>query len=176
MEKKSFKDAKEAAQRSLEECPKEVIQRFINRSWRFMSAYRKGLTGAAAAWAVRKQKQHRAINQTVMMAIDVLMNPAAPVSWVTEGCQPYYLSKSFLKNLAQPKTRGKNTKISFLSSFCLSGIGSGLGFSPKILVLEILNWLGLIVRNCIHSSLPCNSDHSFNVVLSIFDSPDVRLL
>ena len=45
-----------------------------------MSAYRKGLTGVAAAWAVRKQKQHRAINQRVMMAIDVLMNPTAPVA------------------------------------------------------------------------------------------------
>jgi len=43
------------------------------------------LAGAAAAWAVRKQKQHRAINQTIMMAIDVLMNPAAPVSGVTEA-------------------------------------------------------------------------------------------
>ena len=42
VEKKTFLDAKEAAQRFLEECPKEV-QRFINRSWRFMSAYRKGL-------------------------------------------------------------------------------------------------------------------------------------
>jgi hypothetical protein len=62
VEKKSFKDAKEGAQRFLEECQKEVIQRFINPSWRFMSAYRKGLTGAAAAWAVRKQKQHQAIN------------------------------------------------------------------------------------------------------------------
>lgn len=48
-----------------------------------MSAYCKGLTGAAAAWAVRKQKQHPAINQTVMMAIDVLMNPAAPTSGIT---------------------------------------------------------------------------------------------
>jgi hypothetical protein len=32
VEKKTFKDAKEAAQRFLEECPKEVIQRFINRA------------------------------------------------------------------------------------------------------------------------------------------------
>jgi hypothetical protein len=31
------------------------------------------------------QKQHRAINQTVMMAIDVLMNPAAPVAGVAEA-------------------------------------------------------------------------------------------
>ena len=85
MEKKTFKDAKEAVHRFLEECPKEVIQCFINQSWRFMSAYRKGLTGAAAAWTVRKQKQHQAINQTVMMAIDVLMNPAAPVAAVAKA-------------------------------------------------------------------------------------------
>jgi len=40
-------------------CPLGVLRRFINRSWRFMSAYRKGLNGEAAAWAVRKQKQYR---------------------------------------------------------------------------------------------------------------------
>jgi hypothetical protein len=67
VEKKPFKDAKEAEQRFLEECLKEVIQCFINRSQRFMSAYCKRLTGAAAAWAVCKQKQHQAINQMVMI-------------------------------------------------------------------------------------------------------------
>ena len=65
--------------------PERVIQCFINRSWRFTNVYRKGLTNAAAAWDVRKQKQHRAINQTVMMAVDVLMNPAAPVAAVAEA-------------------------------------------------------------------------------------------
>ena len=50
-----------------------------------MSAYRKGLTGATAAWAVHKQNQHRAVIQSVMMAIDVLMNPAAPVAGVAEA-------------------------------------------------------------------------------------------
>jgi hypothetical protein len=33
-------------------------QRFINRSWRWMSAYRMRLTGNAAQWAVWKQKGH----------------------------------------------------------------------------------------------------------------------
>jgi hypothetical protein len=42
----------------LNACPVDVIQRFINRSWRFMSAYHMGLTGKAAAWAVQNQKQH----------------------------------------------------------------------------------------------------------------------
>ena len=40
---------------------------------------------AATAWSVRKQKQHRAINQTVMMVIDILMNPGAPVAGVAEA-------------------------------------------------------------------------------------------
>jgi hypothetical protein len=85
VEKKPFKDTKEAEQRFLEECPKEVMQCFMNRSQRFMSAYCKRLTGAAAAWAVCKQKQHWAINKMVMMVIDVLMNPAAPVAAVAEA-------------------------------------------------------------------------------------------
>jgi len=62
-----------------------VIQCFTNQSWQFMSAYHKGLTGATAAWTVCKQKQHWAINQTVMMAIDILMNPAALVAGVAKA-------------------------------------------------------------------------------------------
>jgi hypothetical protein len=50
--KNTFKEAKDAA---------EVIRRFMNRSWKWMSAYRTGmgLMGKAAQWAVRKQKGHR---------------------------------------------------------------------------------------------------------------------
>jgi hypothetical protein len=40
-----------------------------------MSAYRLGLTGKAAEWAVRKQKQHRSVSQRAMMAIDAVLNP-----------------------------------------------------------------------------------------------------
>ena len=53
--KQNFTEAKKITLRYLNACPPDVICRFINRSWRFMSAYRKGLTGNAAAWAVRKQ-------------------------------------------------------------------------------------------------------------------------
>jgi len=47
----------------------DVLRRFINRSWCFISAYRKGLNGEAAAWAVRKQKQHRSVSQSAMDSI-----------------------------------------------------------------------------------------------------------
>lgn len=39
--KKNFAEAKDVALRYLNACPADVIRRFINRSWRFMSAYRK---------------------------------------------------------------------------------------------------------------------------------------
>ena len=74
MPKQSFAEAKELAHQYLDACPVEVIRRFINRTWRFMSAYRKGLTGSAAAWAVKKQRQHRQVSQRAMMSIDAVLN------------------------------------------------------------------------------------------------------
>ncbi|KDR79134.1 hypothetical protein GALMADRAFT_137026 [Galerina marginata CBS 339.88] len=47
--KKMFEDAKQAALTALDSCPVNVIRRFINRSWRFMEAYRVPLYGKAAA-------------------------------------------------------------------------------------------------------------------------------
>jgi hypothetical protein len=76
LEKKTFQDGKNAARQYLDACPNEVIRRFINRSWHFMSAYRMGLTGKAAEWAVRKQRQHRAVSRSAMMVIDAVLNPA----------------------------------------------------------------------------------------------------
>jgi len=53
--KQNFAEPKEIALQYLNACPPDMIQQFINHSWRFMSTYRKGLTGNAATWAVRKQ-------------------------------------------------------------------------------------------------------------------------
>ncbi|KIK24654.1 hypothetical protein PISMIDRAFT_29102 [Pisolithus microcarpus 441] len=71
--KPSFASAKQAAHEILDSCPVEVLCRFINRSFRFMSAYRLGLTGKAAEWAVRKQKQHRSVSQQAMMMIEAML-------------------------------------------------------------------------------------------------------
>ena len=54
----------------LDACPKEVIQRFINWSWRFIDSYNKGLTGDAAMWVVRKQKGHRSVSESAMKALE----------------------------------------------------------------------------------------------------------
>ena len=50
-------------------------------------------------------------------------------------------------------------KTPFLSSFCPSGFRSVVRFSPKILVPEIINWLALVVRNCIFNghAIGCNA-------------------
>jgi hypothetical protein len=74
VEKNTFEQAKQAAKQTLDACPTETIRRFINRSWRFMSAYRQGLTGKAAEWAVQKQKQHRAVSQSAMAALDAVVD------------------------------------------------------------------------------------------------------
>ncbi|KAF8229809.1 hypothetical protein L208DRAFT_1479048 [Tricholoma matsutake] len=73
--KQNFTEAKEIALRYLNACPPDVIWRFINCSWRFMSAYQKGLTGNAAAWAVRKQRQHHQVSNRAIMSIDTVLNP-----------------------------------------------------------------------------------------------------
>ncbi|EAU92024.2 hypothetical protein CC1G_06011 [Coprinopsis cinerea okayama7 len=72
MAKPNFEAAKKAALSCLNACPKDVIRRFINRSWRFTEAYRAGLTGKAAAWAVRKYKGHRTISNGALMHIEAL--------------------------------------------------------------------------------------------------------
>ena len=61
----------------LDACPTEVIRRFINRSWQFMSAYRMGLTGKAAEWAVKKQKGHHQVSHSAMMSIEAVLNAAS---------------------------------------------------------------------------------------------------
>ena len=41
-----------------------------------MSAYRMGLTGNAAQWAVRKQKGHRSVSRSAMMHLDAVLTYA----------------------------------------------------------------------------------------------------
>jgi len=63
-------EAKERAIEVLDSCLPNVIRRFINRSWRFIDAYKKGLTGEAAAWVVRKQKSHRSVSEAAMKVLE----------------------------------------------------------------------------------------------------------
>jgi hypothetical protein len=72
-DKTTFEAAKTAAFKWLDACPTEVIRRFINHTWRFMSAYGGGLTGNAAEWAVRKYRGHRTISERALHQIEKLV-------------------------------------------------------------------------------------------------------
>jgi hypothetical protein len=72
--KKRFNKAKKAVHECLDACPVDVIRWFFNRSWRFMDAYKQGLTEKAAEWAVKKQKSHRRVGQQAMISIEALLN------------------------------------------------------------------------------------------------------
>ena len=52
----------------------QLPRRFINRSFRCMTAYQKGLTGKAALWAVWQQKSHLQVSQQAMMSINAVLN------------------------------------------------------------------------------------------------------
>src|SRR5258708_1199761 len=49
-----------------------MISCFINRSWRFHSAYRQGLMGKAQAWAFKKQCSHCAVSEQACIAMEKL--------------------------------------------------------------------------------------------------------
>jgi hypothetical protein len=77
-EKKNFAAAKQIAKKYLDACPVEVIRRFINRTWRFMDAYRKGLSGKALLWVVRKFRQHRCISESALLALETVSRGPGP--------------------------------------------------------------------------------------------------
>jgi hypothetical protein len=66
VKKVSFPDAKVKVIEALEACSIETIRRFCNRTFRWMDAYRKGLSIKQAAWCVKKQKRHRTISKRVI--------------------------------------------------------------------------------------------------------------
>ena len=42
-----------------------TIRKFARKAWRYMDAYRKGLTPSAAEFAVKKYKSHRRIPENI---------------------------------------------------------------------------------------------------------------
>ena len=72
--KATFKDGQREVIIALDSCKLDTMRRFCNRSYRFMDAYKQGLSIKAAAWCVRKQKGHRAISEEVMQEFDSVYN------------------------------------------------------------------------------------------------------
>jgi len=71
VQKSTFEEAKKQVPIALDACQTDTLRRFCNRSFRFMDAYRKGLSIKAAAWCVKKQKGHRSISEAIMKEFDI---------------------------------------------------------------------------------------------------------
>ncbi|KIJ40068.1 hypothetical protein M422DRAFT_257136 [Sphaerobolus stellatus SS14] len=61
----SFPHAKKLLPECLDSCTTETIRHFFRKCWRYMSAYRNGLSGKQAEFAVKKYKSHRRIPDEV---------------------------------------------------------------------------------------------------------------
>ena len=70
VQKGSLEQAETEVVKALRGVGLDKIKRYINRSYRFMDAYRHGLVGDAALWAVKKQKSHRRISEKAMSALE----------------------------------------------------------------------------------------------------------
>lgn len=57
----SFKGLEKIVPEALNSISLETIRCFARKTWRFMDAYRKGLTGIEALYAVKKYRSHRRI-------------------------------------------------------------------------------------------------------------------
>ena len=62
----SFRALEKIVPEALNSVSLEQIRRYARRSWRFMDAYRKGLTGIAALYTVKQYRSHRRIPENVI--------------------------------------------------------------------------------------------------------------
>jgi hypothetical protein len=63
----TFKGLEKTVPEALNSVSLEQIRKYARYSWRFIDAYRKGLTGSRALYAVKKYKSHRCILENVAM-------------------------------------------------------------------------------------------------------------
>ncbi|KIJ43759.1 hypothetical protein M422DRAFT_169443, partial [Sphaerobolus stellatus SS14] len=60
----------------LDDVPLVQIQRYANRSAKFMDAYVKGLNGTQAAWAAQKYCGHRVLPANILKELEEAQNKA----------------------------------------------------------------------------------------------------
>jgi hypothetical protein len=68
----SFKGLQKTVPDALDSVPLATLRKFQRKSWRYMHAYKEGLTGLLAEYAVKKYKRHRTIPQAVLDDLDAL--------------------------------------------------------------------------------------------------------
>jgi hypothetical protein len=65
----TFKGLEKTVPEALDSVSLEQIRKYARHSWRFIDAYRKGLTGAHASYIVKKYKSHRHIPENISFEI-----------------------------------------------------------------------------------------------------------
>ena len=58
-------------------CDLALIRRYYRTAWRWVDAYRKGLDGVLACWAVRKSKCHRFVTDAVDREVNLMAEELA---------------------------------------------------------------------------------------------------
>ena len=53
-------------------CDLALIRRYARTSWRWVDAYRRGLDGVLASWAVRQSKYHRCVTDAADREVERL--------------------------------------------------------------------------------------------------------
>jgi hypothetical protein len=66
----SLKALKKIVPEALDSVSVEQLRAYARLSFRWMDAYRHGLSGKPAEYAVKKHRAHRTINENVMALID----------------------------------------------------------------------------------------------------------
>ena len=120
--------------------PNDQDRCFINRSWRFTSAYRWGLTGRAAEWVVKKQRGCPSVSEEAYRA-KCLKRFSSP-----EGSRSMYLHSQTLHKCRKFLARPKTSPTSQISLDLKSKLRKNFLFSPP----AVLRALG--VRDCIPGS------------------------
>jgi hypothetical protein len=68
-----------------EACDLALIRRYSRTSWRWVGAYRRGLGGVLACWAVRKSKAHRCVTDAVDREVNLLVEEKQKVASARAG-------------------------------------------------------------------------------------------
>jgi hypothetical protein len=62
----SWNGLQQMVPKSLDQVPLVMIRKFARKCWRYMDAYRKGISGKLAEYAVKKYKSHRRIPDSIL--------------------------------------------------------------------------------------------------------------
>ena len=90
----SFKGLEKIIPEALNSISLEKIRCFARRTWRFIDAYRKGLTGIEALYAVKKYRSYWQIPENIIAICLILTRCQSRNEVVISDCCPFLQDKS----------------------------------------------------------------------------------